>query len=61
MKLGLSKSQVKIHFLRQICKLFITLGLNILRLLWLQVFFEVNIISIDVIYIKNNKIPIFKM
>jgi hypothetical protein len=48
------------NFLRQILKIFVTLGLNILRFLYTKSIFSKQIsLKIDIVYYKSNKIPIF--
>ncbi len=53
---------VEIHknFLSQILKIFVTLGINILRFYRPQAFFSKQVsVKVDVIYYKGSKIPIF--
>jgi hypothetical protein len=47
------------NFLRKFIRFFVTLGLKILKLFRLNVFFEADIIKGDVNYCINHKVPIF--
>jgi hypothetical protein len=48
------------NFLQQILKIFVTLGLNILKFYRSNVCFSWQIsLKVDIIYYKSNKIPIF--
>ena len=47
------------NFLRQICKIFVTLGLKILRLLRQKIVFNQISLKVDVNYCKNHKLLIF--
>ncbi len=49
------------NFLRQILKIFVTLGLNILRFYRLKVFLQQILVKFDVVYNKSDKIPIFNV
>ncbi len=55
----LSPGAVFKNYLSQICKIFVTLGLNILRLLKLYVFLKQRSLDVNVNYNKNSKMPIF--